>query len=728
MHVIGGDDYDDGQAIDIDNEGNIYVTGFFSSSEVDFNPDPEMSALYNSAGEADIFVAKFDNAANFLGVVQIGGAGFDAGVDITWDGADHVYVTGGFEGNNIDFNPASGSGETFYLSSSGGTDIFVLKLDTVDGLFADAIVMGGSGDDTGRGIIIDEGNIYLTGLFSGDGAIFGSGPDNYFSFDSAGMDDIFITKFDQTGYFNWAKQIGGTGMDRASALAVSNDKSVYITGFFEADNVDFDPDAGVSLLSSAGSADAFILKLQGTPVAAPPNLTLTATAHPTPTLAYHSNITYTIVLSNDGGQADGVDLTNTLPTGTSFGQVFEDLSGGVTLLPGPPETLTWSGTISANRAITLSYIASHTGLYNQTLTNTVEFSTTTQTDTIDLPVTVESPPLAINDVTAPESDGTMTFEVSIPAPSSLPVSVSYQTVNGTAQAGIEYTAKAGSVTIPAGQVKAAIDIDLADDDVAEANKTFVINLENPVNGIVEDGSGQGLILDDETSQISIGDVTMNEGNSGLVTATFPLTLSPASSETVSVAYQTAEGTATAGEDYLTASGSLTFTALTTSQTVTVAVKGDVVAEGDETFTVDLLSAVNANIADTQGQGTIRDDDSPGLTLIPTDLSLTEGVTTTYSLHLAAAPQSNVTLDLTPDNQVVVTPSQLTITPLAWSQPQTVTVAAINDAVDEGNHMGTITHTFYGDVFYAALVPITMAINLADSSEENDTIYLPLVIK
>jgi len=109
--------------------------------------------------------------------------------------------------------------------------------------------------------------------------------------------------------------------------------------------------------------------------------------------------------------------------------------------------------------------------------------------------------------------------------------------------------------------------------------------------------------------ISISDVTVTEGNTGTVSAVFTVSLSTATSSVVTVNYGTADGTATAGSDYVATSGTLTFAPGTTTQLVSVTVNGDTAPEGDETFFVNLSNAVGATIADAQGVGTIRNDDS-----------------------------------------------------------------------------------------------------------------------
>jgi FG-GAP-like repeat/Calx-beta domain len=108
--------------------------------------------------------------------------------------------------------------------------------------------------------------------------------------------------------------------------------------------------------------------------------------------------------------------------------------------------------------------------------------------------------------------------------------------------------------------------------------------------------------------LRIGDVTLKEGNTGLVAATFAVTLSAASPDTITVAYAAANGTATADSDYQATSGTLTIPAGQSSGSITILVNGDRLAEPNETFVVNLSNATNATIADGHGVGTILDDE------------------------------------------------------------------------------------------------------------------------
>ena len=121
---------------------------------------------------------------------------------------------------------------------------------------------------------------------------------------------------------------------------------------------------------------------------------------------------------------------------------------------------------------------------------------------------------------------------------------------------------------------------------------------------------------------------MTEGNSGTANAAFTVSRSRQRPQTVSVDYATADGSATAGNDYMATTGTLTFTAGDTTQTVTVTVNGDAARrERRDASSVNLSGPTNATISDAQGVGTITDDDTPPAISIG-DATVTEGDTGT----------------------------------------------------------------------------------------------------
>jgi hypothetical protein len=122
------------------------------------------------------------------------------------------------------------------------------------------------------------------------------------------------------------------------------------------------------------------------------------------------------------------------------------------------------------------------------------------------------------------------------------------------------------------------------------------------------------------ASFSINDVSVTEGNSGTTLATFTVSLSSGSPQTVTVQYSTADGTATAPGDYTTKTGTLTFSPGVVTQTLSITVNGDTASEPNESFYVNLSNPVAATIADGQGVGTIVNDDSASPTLSVNDLA------------------------------------------------------------------------------------------------------------
>jgi hypothetical protein len=159
---------------------------------------------------------------------------------------------------------------------------------------------------------------------------------------------------------------------------------------------------------------------------------------------------------------------------------------------------------------------------------------------------------------------------------------------------------------------------------------------NNVSVLLNDGAWPAL----GAPSISVNDVTVTEGNTGTTSATFTVTLSAASSQTVSVHYATADGTATAASgDYQAAAGTLTFGPGVTSQTATVLVNGDRLGENNESFLLVLTNPTNAFLADMQGVGTIVDDE-PHVSIDYGPVYVTEGnsgtTTAVFTVRLSTA--------------------------------------------------------------------------------------------
>lgn len=312
--AIGGSQEDRAVSTSVDNNGNIYVTGYFTGFNVDFDPGPSSFILTNSFSfTGSPFLCKFNSNGDFLWAIKFGlsdfsprdmvldylgnpivcGGNGDFGTTnggsstngrvykfnpngtLLWERviggrpnsiaaanvnniqAGTFWIVGSFVGSQ-DFDPSAGS--TNIKTAVGGTDIFILSLDVDTGLGASVQTIGSSGNDYGMGIIINsQGNKFVTGAFSGIVDFnFGTGTTNL---TSNGLLDCFVLKLSQSTSisFSSAVSFGGDGNDIGMDVAMDSAVNTYITGSFET-TVDFNPSSGISNLISNGGKDLFVNK------------------------------------------------------------------------------------------------------------------------------------------------------------------------------------------------------------------------------------------------------------------------------------------------------------------------------------------------------------------------------------------------------------------------------------------------------------------------------------
>ena len=249
---IGGIFDDVGYSITADTYGNVYLTGSYMDT-VDFDPSAGIFNLTSNGG-SDVFIQKLDASGNFIWAKSMGGTSYDYSHSITTDASGNVYVTGRFL-DTVDFDPSAG---IFNLTSNGNWDVFIQKLD-ISGNLIWAKSMGGIYNDQGQSITTSaSGNVYVTGYFN-DTADFD--PDTAtFNLTSNGINDFFIQKLDTGGNLIWAKSMGGAYNDQGRSITTSASGNVYVTGYFN-DTADFDPDTATFNLTSNGINDFFIQKL-----------------------------------------------------------------------------------------------------------------------------------------------------------------------------------------------------------------------------------------------------------------------------------------------------------------------------------------------------------------------------------------------------------------------------------------------------------------------------------
>ncbi|MGK3960038.1 SBBP repeat-containing protein [Sorangium sp. So ce118] len=293
---FGGQSSNASFAVAVDPWSDVLLGGIFKSN-IDFG-----GGVFTSAGDTDIFMAKFDSDGNHIWSRRFGGVGTDFIYGVAVDAAGNVLITGGFSSTvNFGGGPlTSADGEDLFVAkfTSAGThvwsksftnvgfargfqiavdaagdalitghcvntvnfdgglihcgvsgDIFLAKL-TSTGIPVWSKRMGGTAQDLGYSIAVDSTRkVLVAGSFQWT-ADLGDGPVT-----AAGLMDIVVAQFDPDGAHLWSKHIGGTGSDHAPRIAVDPLDNVLLTGHFE-NTVNF----GGGPLTSAGSRDLFAAK------------------------------------------------------------------------------------------------------------------------------------------------------------------------------------------------------------------------------------------------------------------------------------------------------------------------------------------------------------------------------------------------------------------------------------------------------------------------------------
>jgi large repetitive protein len=253
---------------------------------------------------------------------------------------------------------------------------------------------------------------------------------------------------------------------------------------------------------------------------------------------------------------------------------------------------------------------------------------------------VAPPSFAISDAPAVSEGGNLVYTVT--KTGSGAADVSYATADGTATAGSDYTSTSNTLVFASGDTTKTITVTTADDAAVESAETVLVNLSGATGGAtISDTQGTGTINDnDVAASFAISDATaVTEGGNLIYTVT------KTGAGAASINYASASGTATSGTDFTATSGTLTFTSAQTSQTISVPTTNDSTAESNETVLMNLSGATGgATIADTQGSGTITDDDTTTVYIAANSIQV-EGREIKFTV-LKAGPTKSFSLSYT----------------------------------------------------------------------------------
>lgn len=237
IHSAGGPGGDVGNGIGIDAAHNTYVAG---EAEQTVNFGSGITVI--SAGANDIFLAKYNIGGNIVWAKRWGNSGNDKALSVAVSPSGDCFVTGFFS--------ASVSFGGTQLTSSGGRDIFIAKINS-SGSVLWAKKAGGGGEDKAESITLDQsGNIYIAGSFT-QSATFGS-----ITITNSGNNSAFVAKYNSNGNVQWAKKAGACcDTTQYRSVSVDENGNVYVAGYFNA-TASF----GSNNFTSSGSSDVVVVK------------------------------------------------------------------------------------------------------------------------------------------------------------------------------------------------------------------------------------------------------------------------------------------------------------------------------------------------------------------------------------------------------------------------------------------------------------------------------------
>ena len=298
------------------------------------------------------------------------------------------------------------------------------------------------------------------------------------------------------------------------------------------------------------------------------------------------------------------------------------------------------------------------------------------------------------------------------------------TISGTATNGTDYQTLPGTVIFATGKDTAAIDLNVIDDNIFEGAETAILTLTaNAAYTLATTNTATVNIADnDPQPTVSISDVSTKEGDNGSTNATFTISLSNPSTQSITVDYTTSDGTAKAGTDYTkVTTTTITFAPGETTKTVTVGVIGNTVVEPDKTFKVNLSNVTNATLRTAKsGTGTILNDDVlPSISVIANDPNAAETAnpgqfTFTRTGYFTQSLTANYALSGTATNSTDYQTLPGTITFAAGKDTATIDLNVIDDNIYEGTETAILSLT--ANAAYTLTIANIATVNIAD----NDT--------
>lgn len=308
--------------------------------------------------------------------------------------------------------------------------------------------------------------------------------------------------------------------------------------------------------------------------------------------------------------------------------------------------------------------------------------------------------------------------------------INYATSNGTATAGQDYTSTSDTLTFANGVTSQTFSVPILGDTVDESDfESISLTLSNPAgSGGLGSPSTSTLNINDDDPRptVSIDDVQLVEGNSGMTGFVFTVTLTGQTALQATVSFATSNNTATLS-DYQATSGQVTFNPGETTKTITVPVVGDTLGEANETFFVNLNFSTNSTIIRFRGTGTILNDDtsvqfnsptySPSESFVSVSFTVNRtGITTGSStVNYATSDTGSATCGTANGNassQCDYSSRSGTLSFAPGETSKTFNVPFVDDGWLEGNESFTLTLSSPGGATLGS--PATAIVNIVDN--------------
>jgi Calx-beta domain/Beta-propeller repeat len=633
------------------------------------------------------------------GYIQFGTSVEDYANGISTDSSGNLYVTGNTQGSFPGY------------SNSGNGDAFVAKYNTLGNQLW-VRQFGTPGLDSASGISVDgSGNLYVTG----------STWDSFPGYSNSGRQDAFVAKYNTLGNQLWVRQFGTSNDDFASRISVDSSGNLYVTGYtwgsFPGYTISGQQDAFVAKYNTLGN-QLWVRQFgtsnydfaSGISTDSSGNLyVIGSTDGSFPGYSNSGRNDVFVAKYDSGGNQLWMRQFGTSSNDEALG-IGTDSSGNLYVTGGTSGSFPGYNNSGNGDAFVAKYDALGNQLWvRQFGTPSSDFASGISVDS--------SGNLYVTGYTSGSFPGYSNFG------NGDSFVAKYNTLGNqlwVRQFGTSNRDEASGISTD-----------------SSGNLYFTGNTSGSLPGNSNSGSHDAFVvgLDANGNLLSapiltISDVSVTEGDSGTRSAVFTVTRTGAATAPITVTYATADGTATAGSDYIATGGALAFATNETTKTFTVPILGDRIFESDETFFVNLTNVTNATLAVNRGSGVIiNDDTSVTLSVSPSSVTedgttnlvytftragvLTNALTVNYSVGGTATFNTDYTVTGTASFTITTTTGTLTFAPGSGSA--TVTVDPTSDTLMEADETVILTLAEGTGHILGTTAPVTGTITNDDTS-------------